>query len=141
MPGALLAQGVQFKRGDGADPEVFTVVPRLFNFEINIESEEVDVTAHDSTGNWGEFLAGRHSGEITAELYYDPQDTVHAAIRTDQLDRDIVNYQVVWPTDPTITDVYALVIVETEDSWEGNGEEAAQIEITYRITGEPTFGA
>lgn len=51
-----------------------TKVACLTEVSFELSRDTIDVTCHESTGSWGDFLLGRKNGTVTASGYY-AQDT------------------------------------------------------------------
>lgn len=66
----------------------FTDVGELTSIDLlDIEVDSIDVSSHDSTGQWREFVAGmKDGGELTMEVNYDPaaHGTLFSAIGVEQ---------------------------------------------------------
>ena len=56
-----------------------TAIPSLLDFELDLgETEEIDVTTHDSTGDTREFVNGfKNPADMTIPIVFDADDTVH----------------------------------------------------------------
>lgn len=89
------AFGVQFRRAT----VVIAQVRSISGWGLTMDT--IDVTSHDSTGAWREFVAGLiDGGEITLDLIFDPDNTGHANLRTDLTARTSNTYDVRF-VDPT----------------------------------------
>ena len=74
---ASLAQGSKIKMGDGADPQVFSAIGEVGDFEVNDSVDLVDVTNHDSGGRM-EYIADVEDGdEISFPVNYSDDDATH----------------------------------------------------------------
>lgn len=66
----------------------FTDVAELTSIDLlDIEVDPIDVSSHDSTGQWREFVAGmKDGGELSMEVNYDPalHGTLFSAIGVSQ---------------------------------------------------------
>jgi predicted secreted protein len=73
--------------------------------------DTIDVTSHDSTGGWREFIAGLiDAGEVTAELIFDPDHASHVSLRTDLVARAATSYSVTFTdTTPQVWSASAFV--------------------------------
>lgn len=58
----------------------FTDVADVTNIEVlNIKADTTDVSSHDSTGQWREFIGGmKDAGDLSMEVNYDP--AIHGTI-------------------------------------------------------------
>lgn len=104
---AKIANGTLLKVGDSASPEVYTTVPEVMRLGgPTIRFDLLDVTSHDTSGFFREYIPGLADGErITASLNWRPSNTVHKGIRIDSYARTLRNYRLVFPdtTDNTVT--------------------------------------
>lgn len=67
---------VLLKKGDGADPEVFTKIGALRSNALTINRENIDITTKDSN-YWMELMSGGvRSIEVTAGMLYKSDDQV-----------------------------------------------------------------
>jgi len=100
----LESQGVLFKRGNGASPEVFSTVGQVVSFSGPSGSAAViDVTNLSSTAK--EKLMGLHDeGQISLEMNLDPADTAQMGLKTDRSNRTLRNFTL------TLTDSPATVL-------------------------------
>lgn len=92
------AKGTQLQVGDGAQPtEAFTTIPNCADIEgPGGDTEEIDVTDHDSPGNTAEFLPTIvDGGTVQATVHFDPAHALHQQLATDQQSLTTRNYQVV----------------------------------------------
>ena len=72
-----LAHGAILKMGDGADPEVFSAIPGVGDFDFNDSVELVDVTSHSSGGR-KEYIADiLDTDEISFPITYDDSHATH----------------------------------------------------------------
>lgn len=90
------AFGTEWQIGDGGGPEVFTAVADVTNIGVlDAQAETLDVSSHDSAGQWREFVGGmKDAGELSMELNYDP--AVHGTI-FDLLGGPETNMKIVLP--------------------------------------------
>ncbi|MFV1982997.1 MAG: hypothetical protein ACC657_05590 [Thiohalomonadales bacterium] len=80
---ALASQGMTVSVGDGASPEIFTVIPELSDISgPDGSAGEIEVTDLSSTAK--EFIRGlTDNGNISGTMMYIPKNTVHAQLRSD----------------------------------------------------------
>jgi predicted secreted protein len=136
------AIGSLFQIGDGASPEVFTTIPEVIRIQApNVRFDLHDVTSHDSTGGFREFLPGLADGEnATAELNWVPSNTVHKSIRVDAYAKTLRNFKIVFADDTVGADntiVFQAYIV----NWPpvANAGEPFKATMTAKVTGQPTW--
>lgn len=100
--------------------------------------DTIDVTTHDSTDAWREFIAGlKDGGEVSLDIVFDPDNASQTNFRTD-LDARTINTWSITLTDssPAIITFSALV-TEFEPSMAVEDELSASV--TLKITGEPVW--
>lgn len=64
-------------------PTFFTAVADVTSIDLlDVDVDTIDVSSHDSTAQWREFIAGmKDAGELSMDINYDP--ALHAAIFTE----------------------------------------------------------
>lgn len=131
------AKGAELQRGDGAEPEVFTAIANCTSIEgPGLEREEIDVTAHDTTGNYMEFVPGLvDPGEVEIEVNYDP--AVHDVLVADFDDTEPRNWQLVFP-DPAAT-TWSFSAFLSAFSPEAPVDDKLAASMTFKVTGKPTL--
>lgn len=134
---AIETQGVVIKRGDGTgSPETFTVIPEVISFDGPGGSGNViDVTDLSSLAK--EKRMGLHDeGQLTLEINYIPDNTVHADLRSDRENRTLRNFQIVFTdTSDTTFDFAAFV---TGFSISGGVDGVVTASVTLEISGAIT---
>lgn len=89
--------GTQFQRATTLTPgTTYETIANVTNIGGPDRSREtIDVTAHDSPGQWMEFIGGlKDGGEISLDINYDPSELTHDL--DDDFDDDIArNYRVI----------------------------------------------
>jgi predicted secreted protein len=138
MPG-LNAFGTQLQRGDGESPEVFTAIANVTSIKgPDIKRDTIDVTAHNSTDGWKEFVGGlKDAGEVSIDINYDPAQ--HDALVEDFEDTEPRNYKLVFPTSPAVEWNFPAVL--TEFSAEAPYDDKLSASLTLQVSGKPTIGA
>lgn len=124
--------GTLLKRGDGADPEVFTTLAGLTNVTgPGVSRETLDVTAHDSADGYREFLGGvKDAGEVSVDVNYDP--SVHDVWLDDLDDVNPRNYELHYPD--TTVHAFAAILTAFEPSAPFDDKLAASA--TFKVTGK-----
>jgi hypothetical protein len=109
---AVLGLGTVVKRGDGADPEVFTRIDECIEIpEIGEENPLVDVTYTDAVAR--EYIGGISDGlEMDFAFNYNSADTQQAGLITDVQDKLNRNFQVTVPAASTKTLAFTLVCLK-----------------------------
>lgn len=103
MTSATSGFGTLLKQGDGGSPEAFTAIAEVRSLTgPSSVMSPIDVTNHQSTSGWREFVAGLlDGGQVTMELNYLPANATHKATSASGfLDRfenkNIINFQLVF---------------------------------------------
>lgn len=93
-----IANGWQFYRGDGATPEVFTVVPKTARADPGAPtSPDIDITHLGSTAR--EIAPGLPQfADFQAETIYTPGNAVHNAMRALAGTNTLEHYRLMDPT-------------------------------------------
>lgn len=132
------AFGSQLKIGDGGGPEVFTTVVHVQDISgPELTADSRDVTSHDSAGAFKEYVTGLlDSGEVTFDVFWDPDTATHVALRADLLSRVRRNFKLLWGSAPLETWDFAGQITRFAPSAPVDGMLAASI--TIKVTGAPT---
>jgi len=78
---ATIGYGSLFKRGDGADPEVFTAIAEVTSADPpSSEADDVEVTNLDSPNRTKEYIQGMiEAGEASLEMNFLPGDATQDA--------------------------------------------------------------
>lgn len=129
--------GTLLKRGDGAEPEVFTAIANATNITApGLARNTIDVSAHDSPNKYMEFVGGMiDPGEVSIDVNYDP--TAHDMLVADLEDEDPRNYQLVFPDTTGTTWSFAAVLTGFEATAPYDDKLTATL--TYKVSGKPTI--
>lgn len=108
LSNAIFGFNSQLKVGDGQPSEAFTTIAELTSITTNFSADDVDITSHDSTDRWRDYLQGLKGLEISMEGNFLPtNDTQDITSGTGMLflfDAGTKrNYQIVFPSSPTTT--------------------------------------
>jgi predicted secreted protein len=130
------SQGMELQRGDGASPEVFTLIDQITTLDgPDGSASEIDITTLDSTAR--EFAMGlKDSGSITFEAVYDPAKTQHQGLRTDWNARTLRNFQLVFTNSPATTWSFSAYVQNFSIS--AGVDEVVRLSVTLRISGDVT---
>jgi hypothetical protein len=93
------AKGTQLKVGNGASPEVFTLIPHIRSVEgPPLERDELESTTHDTPENLRDWVPGLLDiGLISFEFQWVPGQALHAQLISDAMTGTERNYQLVYP--------------------------------------------
>ncbi len=91
--------GVVLKIGNGASPEVFTLIQGIRNLQGPAQDMEIiDATHHSASGAYREKVASfKDPGNVTFDLLFDSTDTQHQQLFTEYGNRALVNFQQIMP--------------------------------------------
>jgi predicted secreted protein len=139
MGQAILANGTLFQVGDGDSPEEFTTIPEVSKLAgPAVKFDLLDVTTHDSTGGFREFIPGLADGDnINAMVNFRPSNAVHQACREDSYARTLRNFKVVFPdTGESTVDLSGYFV-----NINPNADMGAVLTspMTVKVTGEPLW--
>lgn len=134
---AAIGYGTAFKRGDGADPEVFAALAEVTAINgFSMSKDTVDATHMTSTNRYREFISGlRDAGEISIEINFDADSTEIANAFTDFNANVSRNYQIVWADTSDFEFAGFCVGLETG----APVDDKMTATLTYKITGQPTL--
>ncbi len=140
---AKLAQGTLFKIGDAASPEVFTTIPECYNLDVpDVRTELLDVTSHDSTGGFREYIAGLKDGEqVTAEINWVPTNTVHIGVRVDAYAATRRNFTQTFPVAVAAGDDVAFTGIIQQFKPTARAAEPLRATLAVKVTGMPVWGS
>lgn len=102
---ALTTQGVELQLGDAGSPGNFVAIGEITDFSGPSGSKNVlDVTSLDSTGGYKEKAWGlKDWAQLTANIFYVPQDTQHTQIFDDFTTDTYRYFQIVLTDSPATT--------------------------------------
>ena len=138
----ISAFGTLLKIGDGGSPESFTTVAEVSSIGgPTLSLDPIDVTSHDSTGGWRQFVGGLlDGGEVSLEINYDPVGATHDAstgLIADMVARTLRNFQLVFPDTGNTTWTFAALITAFEPSEPIDDKLSASV--TLKVSGQPTL--
>lgn len=131
----LNAFGIALKRSDmAAETPAFTTIANVTSVKgPEMERDTYDVTAHDSTDGWKEFVGGlKDAGEVTLDINYDP--SVHDDLVADFDDAVPRDYQLVFPG---TLGMWELTMFMTGFSVEAPVDDKLSAEVKFKVTAKP----
>jgi predicted secreted protein len=136
------AFGTQLRQG-GTTATSGTLIAQITNISgPGLSADTIDVTAHDSTGGYRNFLQGlKDGGEITLDINYDPAGATHKnasgglLYAFDQGTQD--NYALVFPDAATTTWVVPAIVTGFEVGAPMDNKLSASA--TLKVSGKPTL--
>ncbi len=136
---AKTAQGTLLKRGDGASTEAFTTIPGIHRITgPDIRHDLIDVTDHESTGGFREFLPGLKDGDnVVAEMFWVPSNAVHKNLRVDSYADIKRNFELIFPdTSENTVDLAGYIVGFPAAAAVGD---PMRNTLTIKVTGEPVW--
>lgn len=135
--------GTQFKRATTLTPG--TVYETIANVTSiggpERKRETIDVTAHDSPGQWMEFIGGlKDGGEISLDINYDPAEATHD-LDDDFDDESPRNYRVVILPGTEDEYTWQLTGIMTGLSDEFPYDDKMARTMTIKVSGKPVLTA
>lgn len=135
------AFGTEFRRATGTAPgTTYETIANVTNIGGPERTREtIDVTSHDSPGQWMEFIGGlKDGGEISLDINYDPAESTHDI--DDDFD-DVLprNYRVVILPDTEDEHTWTISGIMTNVGDEFPYDDKMGRSITIKVTGKPTL--
>lgn len=96
---AIIASGTLFKIESDTSAGTFTTVPEMSKVGCpNCKFDLQDVTSHDSSGFFKEYIPGLSDGEnATGDFNFVPTNAIHTQLRVDSYARTKKNWQIIFP--------------------------------------------
>lgn len=140
---AIKAHGTLLQIGDGGSPtETFTTIAEVTEISgPSLEQEPLDVTSHESSGGFREFVGGLiDGGEVTLSLNYIPTDATQNAttgLIADLKNMVVRNFQLVFPDVGSTTWSFPALVMSFEPTEPVDDKLGA--DVTLKVAGEPTL--
>ncbi len=130
--------GASFLASDMASSPTFAEIANVTSISgPSITRNTYDVTAHDSTGEYMEFIGGlKDGGEVTFDLNFDPDEATHQTLIGYLDDTVARDYQVTLPDDAATFDFSAFM---TSFGLELPTDDKITASVTFKITGKPSL--
>lgn len=135
--------GTRFQRATTLSPgTVYETIANVTNISgPDRKRETIDVTAHDSPGQWMEFIGGlKDGGEVSLDINYDPAEDTHD-LDDDFDDASPRNYRVVILPGTEDEHTWQLKGIMTEVGDEFPYDDKMGRSITIKVSGKPTLTA
>jgi predicted secreted protein len=132
---ALNATGTLLKVNNSG----LVTVPEVMRVNCpDVKTDLNDVTSHDSTGGFREFLPGLKDGDqVTAEMNWKPSNAVHKQLRIDAYAAALKTFNIVLPDVTDNTCAFSGYI--TGYPGQANVGEPLKNTLTIKVTGMPTW--
>ncbi|MCK9922455.1 outer capsid protein Hoc [Frankia sp. AgPm24] len=131
--------GTELRRGNGATPEVFTVIADVTTISgPGMERETLEMTAHDSPDRWREFIGGlKDGGEVSIDMNYDIGEPTHNGLQDDFDDPDPRHFQIVFPDEAQTCWEVDLILTGLEPEYPYDDKMACSA--TWKVSGRPNL--
>lgn len=133
-----VADGTTIARQNDDSPQTYDTIPQITRIgTVGQTRGLIDVTNLSSSAR--EYKKAIKDGqEIQLLIQYDPDDTVHAALRTDNDAETARSFQVTFPDSPAQTVTFDALVT----NWSVTNieiDQVLQLEVTLKPTGDLTF--
>lgn len=133
---ALVARGSTIGVGDAASPEVYTTIANIDSIS-GPGSTAADIEVTDLSSTAKEFLLDLvDNGTVTCSGFYNPGDTQHDQLRSDNAASTQRNYRITLSSSPQVTFTFAARV--SEFTPEEAVAAAIRFTFTLRVTGAVT---
>lgn len=124
---------------DAAVTGTFTTIPEVMDVNApNVKTDLNDVTSHDSSGAFREFLPGLHDGEtVTAPYNWVPSNAVHVSLRTNAYASTKTPFRLIFPDATDNTCNFQGYIVGTGNT--AKMGEPMKGSLQVKVTGLPAW--
>ncbi len=121
-------------RTDGS-PVLFVSVAEVMNHSLSRSRDTEEVTHHESTGQWKEFIALSHGAELTIEMNFLPANTQHLALQTIQDAGTLATFRLVRPDENATTETLTFTAFVTQFNTNHPASAKLGASMTLQITG------
>jgi predicted secreted protein len=140
--GAIFGQGTLLKVGDGGGPEVFATIAEVRSIKgPGISRATVDVTTHDSTGGFREFMGAlADGGNVTFTVNYKMTESTHnntTGLISKLVNNTRTNFKLVFPDGGATTWNFSGFVVSFSTSEPIDNVVTADVEV--KVSGRPTL--
>jgi len=135
---ALKSQGILLKRGDGGNPETFTAIAEVVDFNgPDGRAREIDVTHLASTAR--EVIVGlKDEGSFAFNGNLVPSDAAQTGLRTDRDGQVLRNFELHLSDNPATVLSFAAYVQQFAIS--AGVDDTVTVAVTLRISGVVTWG-
>lgn len=137
---ALRGTDVLVKRGNGADPEVFTTVGAIRNATVNFNGASIDTTTRDNVDANGEIWRDRITGvkdiTVEGEGLGKAIEPIQSLVE-DYLEGNLVNYELTIP----YVGVFVVPMLVVNGVFTGQYDDAFGFSASLESAGAPAYTA
>ena len=140
MASIFMSDGTLLKVSNMASPTVITTIPNVMNITPPARMRKTtDVYIHDQSTPVTK-TGAYEPMEVTFELAWDPANTYHALLASDQDAKTSRDYKIVLPTSPTRTYSFTAQVSQMEPAQaDAEGTEPLKLAVTLKLSGNFTL--
>ena len=140
MASVFMSDGTLLKVSNMASPTVFTTIPNVMNITPPSRTRKTtDVYVHDQSVPITK-TGAYEPMEVTFELAWDPANTYHVLLDTDQNNKTARDYKIVLPTSPTKTMSFTATVSQMQGvQADAEGTEPLKLSCTLKLSGNYTL--
>lgn len=137
MANVISAKGSLLQRStDGGT--VYATVAEIVDHNVDLSGDDIDVTNHQTAGNWRERIIGLLSGQISCDLNFVPADASQsgtAGIIADFKNRMSRHYKLITASNVTLLTGFQMVITNISVGLAVDSKES--LSVTFASNGAP----
>lgn len=140
MASVFMSDGTLLKIGSAASPIVYTTIPGVMNVTPPARvRKSTDVYVHDQSAPITK-TGAYEPQEVTFELAWDPGNTYHDQLWTNQAAKTTTPFNIVLPTSPTTTFTFTALISGMEpQAADAEGTEPIKLNVTLKLSADYTL--
>lgn len=140
MASIFMSDGTLLKVSNMASPTVFTTIPNVMNITPPSRTRKTtDVYVHDQSVPITK-TGAYEPMEVTFEMAWDPSNTYHILLDTDQNNKTARDYKIVLPTSPTKTMSFTATVSQMQGvQADAEGTEPLKLACTLKLSGNYTL--
>lgn len=140
MASIFMSDGTLLKVSNMASPTVFTTIPNVMNITPPSRTRKTtDVYVHDQSVPITK-TGAYEPMEVTFEMAWDPSNTYHVLLDTDQNNKTARDYKIVLPTSPTKTMSFTATVSQMQGvQADAEGTEPLKLACTLKLSGNYTL--
>lgn len=140
MSSVFMSDGTLLKVGSGASPNVFSTIEGVTNVTPPSRTRKsTDVYVHDQSVPITK-TGAYEPMEVSFDLVWDPAETSHAGLFTDQDAKTEKVYKIVLPTSPVKTMTFSATVSQLEpNAADAEGTEPLKLSCVLKLSGNYTL--
>lgn len=140
MASIFMSDGTLLKVSTMASPEVLNTIPNVMNITPPSRARKTtDVYVHDQSAPITK-TGAYEPMEVTFEMAWDPSNTHHIQLDSDQNNKTARNYKIVLPTSPAKTMSFRALVSQLQPvQADAEGTEPLKLSCTLKLDGNYTL--